>query len=104
MHSKGIPSLIDQNNEQISQENYQERLYKVAKYNSKFSKVKGMINGKAFLEGIQDDLFIEHEIHHLILTKPKFEKYTKVDETYGKVITFSCPSEQEWDRFLDLIE
>lgn len=47
--NRGIPSLTYQNKHLISQESYQERLYTIKKDNSKFVKVKGMINGKAFL-------------------------------------------------------
>lgn len=79
-------------------------MYKITKDNSKFAKVKGKISDKSFLEDLQDDLSIGHEIHHFFLTKPTFEKYNEVDETYRKVIKFSSPSEEEWDKFLGLIE
>jgi len=33
------------------------------------------------MEAIEFDLFIKHEIKHLFLIKPTFQKYTEVDES-----------------------
>jgi len=40
-----------------------------------------MITRKDFMKAIEFDLFIKHEIKHLFLIRPTFQKYTEVDET-----------------------
>ena len=56
------------------------------------------------MEGLQYDLFIQHEIHHLFLNKPTFQTYTEVDERFRNMVNFSIPSEEKWDKLLELIE
>jgi len=71
---------------------------------SKFDQVRGIISGKYFLEGLENDLFISHEVYHMFITKQNFEKYTEVDESYRRVTKFSCPNDEKWDNFLELLE
>jgi len=59
-----------------------------------FSKFKGTINEKAFLEGLEFDIFIQHEVNHFSIAWPPFEKYRKVDETYRKVRKISIPDKK----------
>lgn len=88
----------------IPLENYKQRLHEISLNRAKFSKFKGIIIGKEFLEGLEYDIFIQHEIQHLFITKPTFEKYSKVDEAYRKVTKFSILDDQRWDKVLELIE
>lgn len=60
--------------------------------------------GRAFLESLEYDLTILHEIKHLFLAKPNFERYTEVDETLKKMVNVEIPSEQKWDHLCETIE
>ena len=75
----------------IPLETYQDQLCSIALDKSKFSKVRGIISGHAFIQGLQYDLFIQHEIHHLFLNKLTFETYVKVDERFRNMVPI--PSE-----------
>jgi hypothetical protein len=61
---------------------YKQKISMVAKDSSKFSGIQGSITGKAFLETLQPDLSIQHEIKYIFTVKPTFSKYTEVDEIY----------------------
>jgi hypothetical protein len=76
----------------------------VEKENSKFAGIQGSIIGKAFLETLQFDLSIQHEIKHIFITKPTFSKYTKMDEIYRKLLKISIPSKKRWDKLCKLLE
>jgi len=56
------------------------------------------------MEVLQHDLFIQHEIHHLFLSKPTFQTYTEVKERFRSMVNFSIPSEEQWDKLLELFE
>lgn len=56
------------------------------------------------MEGLKFDLLIKHEIKHLFVIKATFQKYTKVDETYTKLIKFSTPDEEKWDKLCQMLE
>ena len=76
----------------------------MAKDNSKIAGIQGNIIGKAFLETLQFDLNIQHEIKHIFITKPTFSKYTEVDEIYRKLLKMSIPSKKRWDKLCELLE
>lgn len=84
-------------------EDYQQTLYSIARDKSNFSTINGTITGKAFMEGLNFYLFIKHEINQLFVVKPTFHKYTKVDETYRKLIKFSIPDEERWDKLYHIL-
>lgn len=88
----------------IPLEDYQYKLHQIATDITKFTKVKGIISGKSFFECLEYDHYIQHEVSHLFITKPTFEKYTKVDEAYRKVTKFVIPDEKRWDKLLELIK
>jgi len=52
------------------------------------------------LEALVFDLTIKHEIKHIFVNKPIFEKYTEVDEVYRKLVNLSIQSQDRWDIFL----
>lgn len=56
------------------------------------------------MEGQQYDLFIHNKIHHLFLRKPTFQTYTEVDERFQSMVKFSNPSEERWDKLLELVD
>jgi len=82
------------NDKLMKLEDYCKELYANAVDRTKFVGVKGKIIGKVFLEALVFDLTIMHEIKHLLLTKPNFESYTEVDETFRNMVNVEIPSEE----------
>ena len=82
---KGLPNLRVANGKLIPLENYQDQLCNIVADASKFAKVRRNISGKAFIEGLQHDLFIQHQIRHLFLNKPTFQTYTELDERFQSI-------------------
>lgn len=88
----------------IPLEYYKHRLHVLIVDEAKFVKTRGIITGKAFIEGLNYDLFIQHENKHLFLTRPTFEKYNEVDESYRKLVNFFILDDKRWDKLCELIE
>ena len=57
----------------IDLKQYQRKLYSITTNKYKFSKIKGIVTGKDFMEGLNYDLFIKHQINNLLLVKPIFK-------------------------------
>jgi len=91
LHHKGLPIVRDSSGQLIPLENYHHRLHEIASDRTNFAIVNRIISGKALFEGLEYDLFIQHEVQHLFITKPTFDKYTEVDASYRKVIKFYIP-------------
>ena len=104
LNQRGLPGLVAMNDKLISLSDYNNKIFTIIQDNSKFSWVKGSITGKYFLEALDFDLIIKHEIKHIFINKRTFEKYTKVDETYRKLIKLSIPSEDRWDKLCELLD
>ena len=83
---------------------YKKNISMVAKDSSKFSGIQGSIIGKAFLETLQMDLSIQHEIKYIFITRPTFTKYTEMDEVYRRLLKFTIPSQKRWEDLCTLIE
>jgi hypothetical protein len=64
----------------------------MAKDSSKFLGIQGSITGKAFLETLQPDISIQHEIQYIFFVKPNFAKYTEMDEIYRRLLKVIIPS------------
>jgi len=76
LQKKGLPGLKVINDKLMTLPNYKKRPADVAKDSSKFSGIQGSITGKAFLDALQLDINIQHEIRYIFITKPTFTKYT----------------------------
>jgi hypothetical protein len=76
LNKKGIPGLLVLNDKLITFPHYNQKLKTVEKDNSKIARIQGSITRKAFLETLQFDLNISHEIKHIFITKPTFAKCT----------------------------
>jgi hypothetical protein len=83
---------------------YKKKLATVAKDSSKFSGIQGSIMGKAFLDDLQLDISIQHEIRYIFIIKPNFAKYTEMDEVYRRLLKFNVPSNLRWEEIYNLIE
>jgi hypothetical protein len=83
---------------------YKKILADVAKDSSKFAGIQMSIIGKAFLDALQWDISIQHEIRYIFLTKPTFTKYTEMDKVYRRLLKVNVPSHLLWEELCDLIE
>ena len=83
---------------------YKKRLAEVSKDSSKFAGIQGSITDKAFMDALQLDISIQHEIRYIFLTKPTFAKYTDMDEVYGRLLKVTVPSHLRWEELCDLLD
>jgi hypothetical protein len=104
LQKKGLPDLRVLNDKLMTLSDYKQKIATMAKDSSKFSGIQGSITGKAFLETLQHDLSIQHEIKYIFLIKPTFSKYTEMDEVYHRLLKVTIPSTQRWDELCELIE
>jgi len=104
LDQRGLPGLVAPNDILISSEEYWKKISIVSTDKDKFAGIKGHLTLKAFLEALKLNLIIKHEIKHIFVNKPNFEKYTEVDEVYRKLINLSIPSEDRWDHLCEIIE
>ena len=104
LNKKELPSLLLLNDKLITLPDYNQKLKTMAKANTKFIGIQGSITGKEFLETLQFDLNIQHEIKIIFITKATFTKYIEVDEIYRKLLKMSIPSKKWWDKLCELPE
>ena len=93
LNQRGFPRLVAPNENLINLEEYYKNLYTIAIDNENFAGIKGHLIGKCFLEALDFDLIIKHEIKHIFLNKPTFERYIEVDEVFIKLVNLEIPSE-----------
>jgi hypothetical protein len=104
LQKKGLPGLLVLNDKLMTLPDYKQKMATVAKDSSKFSGIQGSITGKAFLETLQPDLSIQHEIKYIFIVKPTFSKYTEMDEIYRRLLKVTIPSQLRWEELCNLIE
>jgi hypothetical protein len=104
LQKKGLPGLMVINNKLMKLPDYKKRLADVAKDSSNFVGIQGSINGKVFLDSLQWDISIQHEIRDIFLTKPTFSKYTEMDKVYRRMLKVNVPSHLRWEELYDLID
>jgi hypothetical protein len=101
---KGLPGLKVINDKLMTLPDYKKRLTEVSKDNSKFAGIQGSITGKAFMDALQLDISIQHEIKHIFTIKPTFAKYTDMDEVYRRLLKVTVPGHIRWEELCDLLD
>jgi hypothetical protein len=71
---KVLPGLLVINDKLITLLDYKKSIITVAKDGYKLISIQGSITDKYFLENLQLDLTIQHEIKYIFITKPTFVK------------------------------
>jgi hypothetical protein len=104
LQKKGLPGLKVINDKLMTLLDYKKTLAEVSKDNSKFVGIQGSITGKSFLDALQLDISIQHEIRYIFLTKPTFAKYTDMDEVYRRLLKVTVPSHLRWEELYDLLD
>ena len=70
---------------------------------SKFVWIKVELSGQNLLQILVDDIFICYVIKYLFIYKPSFERYTKVDEAFKKIIYLEYPNDEKWEKLVKLV-
>jgi hypothetical protein len=96
LQKKALPGLKVINDKLMTLPDYKKRLDDVAKDSSKFGRIQRIITGKAFLDSLQWDISIQHEIQYIFITKRTFSKYTEMDEVYRRLLKVNVPSHLRW--------
>jgi hypothetical protein len=104
LHKKGLLGLRVINDKLMKLVDYKKKLAIVAKDSSKFSRIQGSITGNAFLDSLQLDISIQHEIRYIFIIKPTFSKYTEMDKVYRRLLKVSVPSNLRWEELCSLIK
>ena len=104
LQKKGLPDLMVLNDKLMTLPDYKQKLSTVAKDSSKFLGIQGIIIGKAFLETLQPDINIQHEIWYIFIIKPTFSKYTEMDEVYRRLLKVIIPRHLRWEELCNLIK
>lgn len=103
LKKRGLQRMFVINDKLITLYYYNNKLIYISKYGSKFAGILGSIIGKAFLEALQNDLSIQHEVNHIFFIKPTFSNYIEVDEIYKRVNKLSTLSEDIWENLCELL-
>lgn len=100
----GFPNIYVINDKLITQEDYVLKMEEGTRSNIKFSGIKGSMTTREFLETMTNEFFIENEVKHVFTIKPTFEKYTKVDEIYWRVIKLTILDEKRLEELCHLLD
>ena len=104
LEKKGLPSLLVLNDKLMTLSDYKQKFTMVVKDSSKFWGIEGSIIGKEFLETLQLDLSIQHEIKYIFIIKTTFAKYTEMDEVYRRLLKVTIPSQKRREDLCTLIK
>jgi chromosome segregation ATPase len=102
LQRKGLPGMKVINDKLMTLPDYKKKLTEAS--SSKFAGVQGSVTGKAFIEALQLDIDIQHEIKHIFIIKPTFAKYTDMDEVYRRLLKITVPSHIRWEELCDLLD
>lgn len=104
LNQKRLPSLFVINDKLMAREHYIKKLQGIAMDATNLSNIKGSITGKALLEAINNQIYIEHEVKHVFVVKPTFQKYSEADEIHRSLIKIKVPDEEAWSDLCDYQE
>ena len=80
LRDKGLSSPMVINDKLMTQLDYSDRFRRLAKEHASSSSIKALPISKVLYDSLENLFFLEHDMMHLFLTKPNFEKYTEADE------------------------
>ena len=104
LNRRGLLGLLAPNEKLINLEEYCKKLYTVSIDKAKFAGIKGNMTRKAFMEALDFDLIIKHEIRHLFINMPTFKIYTEVDEFFRRLVNLDTPSQEIRDHLCETIK
>ena len=101
---KGLPDLMVLNDKLMTLPDYKQKMAMVAKDSLTFLGIQGSIIGRAFLDTLQPNINIQHEIRYIFIVRPTFSKYIEMDEIYRRLLKVTIPSQLRWEELCNLIE
>jgi hypothetical protein len=104
LQRKGLPGMKVINDKLMTLPDYKKRLIEVSKDSSKFAGIQTNIIGRAFMDALQLDINIQHEIKHIFVVKSTFAKYTDMDEVYQRFLKITVPSHIKWEELCNLLD
>ena len=104
LQRKGLPGMKVINDKLMTLTDYKKSLTEVSMDSSKFAGIQGSITGRAFMDALQLDISIQHEIKHIFIIKPTFSKYTYMDEMYRRLLKVTVPGHLRWEELCDLLD
>ena len=99
----GLPDIHALNEKLMPQKDYDQKIRAHAKEQAKKPLPQESPSGKALLQYFENLFFLENEIKHMFIVKPKFSKYTEADESSRKLKSIKIPTAQQWQEFTDLM-
>lgn len=92
LRGKGLPSPMVINEKLMTQLDYVDRLRKLAKEQASSLAMKALPTDEVLYDTLEKLFFLKHEVKHLFLTKPNFEKYIEKDEIYIRIVNVKLPN------------
>ena len=92
LQKKGLPGMKVINDKLTILPDYKKRPTKISKDSSKFAGIQANITGRDFLEALQLDIEIQHEIKHIFFIKPTFLKYTDMEKVFQRLLKVTVPN------------
>jgi len=83
--------------------NYKQSLIKAKEDTTKFKEVIDMIKGQTIVDCLSDDFYLLWKIKNLFVNAPTYEKYTKLDIAYKKMVSYKYPSNHDWNILIQLV-
>jgi len=74
LREKGLPSPMVIHDKLMTQDDYVERLNKLASSQTSTSEVKALPTGKVLYDNLENMFFLEHEVKHLFVNRPNFSQ------------------------------
>ena len=83
--------LWDQNSRSMPLDAYKDDLLVTKANSNKFSNISGTLHGVTMVNKLKDDFYIYYQVKMLFSTTPTYQKYTNLDITYRKMISYNYP-------------
>lgn len=103
LREKDLPSPKVIHDKLMTDEDYVDKLNKLAQDQTSTLGVKSLPTSKVLYDNLENLFFLEHEVKHLFVNKPNFSKYIEVDEMYRKMLKLKLPEDEWWEKLTDLL-
>jgi len=103
LRNKGLPRPMVIDDKLMTQLDYVYRIKKFSKEQESTLGFKALPTGKVLYDTLENLFFLEHEVNHLFVTKPKFSKHTEADEIYRRMLKLKFTEDEWWKKMTDLL-
>jgi hypothetical protein len=100
----GLPICWGKKGNLLSFESYRKKLFKARENVDKFQDMTRAIRGQTIVDSLIDDFYLLWKIKKLFSTVPTYEKYTKLDISYRKMMSYKYPSNEDWKVLIQLVQ